>query len=192
MATRLPIVEAECAAGARSGARTAASRLEIEMLANIAQLQRDMKGMEVAGFDTLRERLDAAWEKLLDEVVEIAAAARMQKSPPVRTELGSRALRPGEIDPLPPIIPLPKDWLKIRPLDDGRHVLIGAWGRLVDGELSTYWVELDWLDFPNPLAGLADLERLGVYDLYLAAVRKFVHGPFEILAEMAVNRLAAE
>lgn len=151
---------------------------------------REINRLAEAYFSVVRPDALPLEGALLSALNIIQAEAR--PAGPEGTALAARSHRDGEPSPLPPIIPLPRDWLTIKPLDDGRHVLIGAWGRLCDGELSTYWIELSWLDFPNPLAGLADLERLGVYDLYLAAVEELVHRPFEKLAEASVDGSPAE
>jgi hypothetical protein len=110
------------------------------------------------------EKLTAAWREVVREGL--------------REELGKPDFEfadtpSGEADgeplPLLPLLPLPRDWIQIK-VGDARHAIVGAHGRWTGTGLATYWLRLPWSAFPNEIAGVEDLKRLGVYDAYLTAI----------------------
>lgn len=86
------------------------------------------------------------------------------------------------IDPLPPLVLLPREEWALRPLSDAQ-VGVGIFSR--GGSL--YLQKWSIHDFPNAFFSIPDLEDAGLLEVYMCAVEKLVYGAPAMRSDAAVE-----
>ena len=86
------------------------------------------------------------------------------------------------IDPLLPLVLLPREEWTLRPLNDAQ-IGVGIFSR--GGSL--YLQKWSIHDFPNTFFGVPDLEDAGLLEVYMRAIEKLVYGAPSMSADAAVQ-----